>query len=64
MMASECSANMAARDLFPLNAVSFNLHGFHQGHSVIEDLLLCGCPDVFMLQEHWLTPDNLCKFDM
>jgi len=22
------------------------------------------CPaDVFMLQEHWLTPDNLSKFD-
>jgi len=21
------------------------------------------CPDVILLQEHWLTPDNICKFD-
>ena len=43
--------------------VSFNMHGFHQGLPVIEDLIDQINPDIFLLQEHWLTPANLCKFE-
>ena len=46
-----------------LNLISYNMHGFHQGYSVIEDLIGQAEPDLFLLQEHWLTPDNLCKFE-
>ena len=43
--------------------VSFNMHGFNQGWHVINDLIKDITPDVFLLQEHWLTPANLNKFD-
>jgi len=43
--------------------VSFNMHGFNQGHQTIRDLIIDSKPDIFLLQEHWLTPENLCKFD-
>ena len=46
-----------------LKVVSFNMRGFHQGCSVIDDLISNNKPDLFMLQEHWLTPANLCYFD-
>ena len=39
------------------------MHGFHQGYSVIEDLIDQAKPDLFLLQEHWLTPANLSKFE-
>ena len=47
-----------------LKIVTFNMHGFNQGQSAIAELIERERPDVFMLQEHWLTPANLCKFDM
>ena len=40
------------------------MHGFNQGRMVINDLIDSYHPDVFLLQEHWLTPANLCKFDI
>ena len=46
-----------------LKIVSFNMHGFYQGAPVMEDIIDKYNPDLFMLQEHWLTPANLCKFD-
>ena len=47
-----------------LKIVSYNMHGFMQGFSVLEDFINSEeSPDVFLLQEHWLTPDNLSKFD-
>lgn len=41
------------------------MHGFHQGLSVVQDLAASGKDqiDIFLLQEHWLTPANLYKFD-
>ena len=42
---------------------SFNMHGFHQGCPVIDDMITQYNPDVFLLQEHWLTPANLYTFD-
>jgi len=46
-----------------LSIVSYNLHGFYQGVPTVEELIKDVKPDVFMLQEHWLTPANLCLFD-
>jgi len=47
-----------------LKVVSFNLHGFNQGFAAIEDLIDHSNPDICLWQEHWLTPDNLHKFDV
>lgn len=46
-----------------LNIVSYNMHGFRQGCPAVEDLISAHCPNVILLQEHWLTPANLHKFD-
>jgi exonuclease III len=48
---------------FELTVVSFNMHGYNQGLVTIEDLLKSNSPDVIMLQEHWLTPANLDRFN-
>lgn len=39
------------------------MHGFNQGQPVIHDLINGIKPDIILLQEHWLTPANLNKFD-
>jgi hypothetical protein len=44
-----------------LVVVSYNLHGFNQGRPGIIDLINKLGPDAIMVQEHWLTPDNLFK---
>jgi len=46
-----------------LKAVSLNMHGFHHGYSVVDDLIKELKPDLFLLQVHWLTPPNLYYFD-
>jgi len=46
-----------------INIVSYNMHGFNQGYPLIENLINSVKPDVFLLQEHWLTPANLNQFD-
>ena len=40
------------------------MHGFSQGLSSVRDLAISTAPDVFLLQEHWLTPSNLHKFSI
>jgi len=45
-----------------LSIVSFNMHGFNQGLPAIASLI-ADCTDIIMVQEHWLTPVNLIKFD-
>ena len=47
-----------------MKIVSYNMRGFYQGCSVIEDLIENDAPDVLMLQEHWLTPANVSLFDL
>jgi hypothetical protein len=39
------------------------MHGYNQGSQTVRDLMLANKPAVFMLQEHWLTPSNLNKFE-
>jgi len=49
---------------FHLDIVSFNMHGFNQGRESVNDVIDNYNPDVFLLQEHWLTPPNLSNFDV
>jgi len=40
------------------------MHGFHQGIPSLQELLEHNStPDIILVQMHWLTPANLCKFD-
>ena len=43
--------------------MSYNMHGYNQGASLVRDIIESKSPDVIMLQEHWLTPDNLSKYN-
>ena len=45
-----------------LKIVSLNMHGFNQGFTAIDEMIKSLKPDVFLCQEHWLTPANLHKF--
>ena len=49
--------------LHNLEIVSYNMHGFYQGQTVVSDMISSNNVDVFLLQEHWLTPSNLSLFD-
>ena len=42
-----------------LTIVSYNMHGYNQGFTTVKDLSSSMKPDVFLLQEQWLTPANL-----
>ena len=48
-----------------LHLVTYNMHSFHQGIPALQDLLEhdTTVPDIILVQEHWLTPANLHKFD-
>ena len=48
---------------YRLKLFSFNMHGFNQGFTVIENLIKEDLPDLLLVQEHWLTPGNLYKFE-
>ena len=43
--------------------ISYNMHGFNQGRHTVRDLSHSLAPDVFLLQEHWLTPANMSRFE-
>jgi len=46
-----------------LYIVTYNMHSFNQGIGVVCDLVNSNnSPDVILLQEHWLTPDNMSIF--
>lgn len=46
-----------------LTVISFNMHGFSQGFPTVRDLCKSVNPDLFLLQEHWLSPSGLDKFN-
>jgi len=54
---------MANSKLERLVAVSYNLHGYNQGSLGIKELIATVQPEVIMVQEHWLTADNLLKLN-
>jgi len=39
------------------------VHGYNQGSHTVRDLILSRKPAAFLIQEHWLTPANLSKFE-
>ena len=41
--------------------ISYNLHDLNQGKNGINELISTVEPDFIMLQEHWLTPENMYK---
>jgi Reverse transcriptase (RNA-dependent DNA polymerase)/Endonuclease/Exonuclease/phosphatase family len=47
-----------------LTVISYNLHGLNQGTPGINEVISKIRPDVFLTQEHWLTPDNLDKLNL
>ena len=55
---------MASEAIYKLKIISYNMHGFNQGHSSVEELIQLLNPDVFLLQEHWLTPANMYKLSV
>ena len=57
-----CDVNDCS-DFKDVHIVSYNMHGFNQGSHTVRDLILYTKPDVFLLQEHWLTPAGLSKFE-
>ena len=40
-----------------LSIISYNLHGFNSGRSLLADL--CMKSDIICVQEHWLIPNKL-----
>ena len=46
-----------------ISLISYNFRGYNQGRIALLDIVASKAPDVVLCQEHWLTPDNLCKFD-
>ena len=47
-----------------LKLVSYNMHGFNQGRLTVDEMIHYYNPDVFLLQEHWLTPANMNKLNV
>ncbi len=45
-----------------LNIVSYNLHGYSQGLSMLPSL--CEENKIVLVQERWLYPDELGKLDL
>ena len=54
---------MASDDRGTLKVICYNMHGFYQGYPLLDELVRSDQPDVMLLQEHWLTPANMHKFD-
>ena len=44
-----------------LSLISYNMHGFNQGSNLLEYFFNDLQIDIILLQEHWLTPDNMYK---
>jgi len=43
------ASDIITRSNYNLKLISFNMHAFHQGYSVIEDLIAQVKPDLFLL---------------
>jgi len=46
-----------------LKIISYNMHGYNQGRPGVADLIEQLGPDVVLVQEHWLSSDNLSKLN-
>jgi len=61
----EVNDSSDSNDMYELSTVSYNMHGYNQGIPCLRDLMLNGSKDndIYMLQEHWLTPSKLDRFN-
>lgn len=48
-----------------LTIITYNMHGFNQGYSIVREISLLDstAPDIWLLQEHWLSPATLSRLD-
>ena len=44
-----------------LSVLTFNMHGFNQGCTVLQELCECNIYDVIFVQEHWMAPPLINK---
>ena len=44
-----------------ISILTFNMHGFNQGHAYIKDMCNEQTHDIIFIQEHWLHPSTLHK---
>ena len=52
--------NLGLTDInYCCNVMSYNLHGFNQGKTLLVDVLNSGSFDFIFVQEHWLSKYNL-----
>ncbi len=63
-MASSNAISSTSSTDYRLKIISYNMFGFNQGSITVTDMIEDLSPDIFMLQEHWLTPANLSNFDI
>src|ERR1700743_1948336 len=50
-----------SRSFDVLKICSYNMHGFNNGRPLLESL--CDTHDIILLQEHWLSSNDLYKLD-
>ena len=60
MAQTDCSAYTDAHDLV---IISYNMHGFNQGVELVKHWCLIKSFDVLIVQEHWLSPATLYRFN-
>jgi len=53
--------NFESPNVERLTIVSYNVHGLNQGIVGIHELMATLHPEVIMIQEHWLSSENLYK---
>ena len=44
-----------------LSILTYNMHGFNQGSTLLQDICNSTKYDIIFIQEHWLTPSNTVK---
>ena len=47
-----------------LSVMTYNMHGYNQGESLVKEVCNNNSYALIYLQEHWLTPGNMHKFDI
>jgi len=62
-MATPPSNSAASAESQQLIVISYNMHGFNQGSHGIKELIDKLSPSIMLVQEHWLTPDNLDRLN-
>jgi hypothetical protein len=62
-LATQSNNSAASDNLQSFVVVSYNLHGYNEGSHGVQELIAKTAPSIILIQEHWLTPDNLYKLN-